>query len=112
LIAALATLAGCTLTPAAPTAAAGTSAPPAVPVKVARAESRTIPVEIAAIGNVEPHSTISVKAQIGGALLKVHFTEGDMVNKDQALFEIDPRPYEEAIRLAEANLARDRALLA
>jgi multidrug efflux system membrane fusion protein len=81
-------------------------------VKVSQAESRTIPVEIAAIGNVEAHSTISVKAQIGGALLKVRFREGDMVTQEQALFEIDPRPYEEAIRLAEANLARDKAMLA
>jgi multidrug efflux system membrane fusion protein len=108
----LLTLAGCSSTPAAATAPAQPAAAAAVPVKVAQAESRTVPVEIAAIGNVEASSTISVKAQIGGALLKVHFTEGDMVNRDQPLFDIDPRPYQEAIRLAEANLARDKALLA
>jgi multidrug efflux system membrane fusion protein len=99
---------GCSSTSAtAPPAAA-----PAVPVKVAKAESRTVPVEISAIGNVEASSTISLKALIGGAIIRVHFTEGDMVKKGQTLFEIDDRTYQEAIRLWEANLARDKALLA
>lgn len=84
---------------------------PAAPVKVARAEVRPLPVELQAVGNVEPYSTITVKAQIGGTLMKAHFREGDMVRKGDLLFEIDPRPYEEAIRRWEANLARDRALL-
>jgi multidrug efflux system membrane fusion protein len=63
------------------------------------------------MGNVEAFSTITVRAQIGGTLMKVHFQEGDMVKKGDLLFEIDRRPYEEAIRLGEANLARDQALL-
>ena len=83
----------------------------AAPVKVARAAVRPLPVELQAVGNVEPYSTITVKAQIGGTLMKAHFREGDMVRKGDLLFEIDPRPYEEAIRRWEANLARDRALL-
>jgi multidrug efflux system membrane fusion protein len=97
------------------TSATATSPAPAasgVPVKVAKAESRTVPVEIAAIGNVEASSTITLKALIGGGIVRVHFTEGDMVTKGQTLFEIDDRPYQEAIRLWEANLARDKALLA
>jgi membrane fusion protein, multidrug efflux system len=91
------------------TAAADSS--PGAPVKVARAETREMPVEIAATGNVEPFSTITVKAQIGGTLVKVPFREGDMIREGDLLFEIDPRPYQEAIRQWEANLARDRALL-
>ena len=91
------------------TAAADSS--PGAPVKVARAEAREMPVEIAATGNVEPFSTITVKAQIGGTLVKVPFRDGDMVREGDLLFEIDPRPYQEAILQWEANLARDRALL-
>jgi len=80
-------------------------------VKVARAETRTLPIEIKTIGNVEAFSTITVKAQIGGTLMNVRFQEGDMVGAGDVLMEIDPRPYQEAVRQWEANLARDRAML-
>ena len=83
------------------TAAADSS--PGAPVKVARAEAREMPVEIAATGNVEPFSTITVKAQIGGTLVKVPFRDGDMVREGDLLFEIDSRPYQEAIRQWEAQ---------
>lgn len=65
--------------------------------------------DINVIGNVEAYATISVKAQIGGELMKVYFQEGDFVRKGELLFQIDPRPYQAALKLAEANLARDRA---
>jgi membrane fusion protein, multidrug efflux system len=83
----------------------------AAPVKIARADIREIPVELAATGNVEAYSTIIVKAQIGGTLMNVHFQEGQMIRKGDLLFEIDSRPYQEAVRQWEANLARDQALL-
>lgn len=67
--------------------------------------------EVATTGNVEAWSTILVRSQIGGVLNKVHFTEGQMVKQGDLLFEIDPRPYEEAIRQWEANKARDEAQL-
>jgi multidrug efflux system membrane fusion protein len=111
--AALFCLAGCSHlgTPGKGTASASTAPPPGAPVKVATAQRREMPVELAAMGNVEAFSTIVVKAQIGGTLMEVHFREGDMVRKGDLLFEIDPRPYQEAIRQAEANLARNQALL-
>ncbi len=91
-----------------PAAAGG---PPPAPVRAAAAEVRTLPVEVRAIGNVEAFRTISVKSQITGVLMRANFREGEPVRKGQLLFEIDPRPYEEAIRQIEANLARDTALL-
>lgn len=104
-------LCGCSSTTSAkPTPKSG-DAPGAV-VKVAVAETRTVPIEIKTIGNVDPITTIVVRARIGGALTKVYFTEGQLVKKDDLLFQIDPRPYEEAIRQAEANIARDRAQVA
>jgi multidrug efflux system membrane fusion protein len=85
---------------------------PPVPVTVATVVQRTIPIQVRTIGNVEAYSTINVKALIAGELTKVHFTEGDFVTKGQLLFEIDRRPYDEALHQAEANLARDAANLA
>jgi membrane fusion protein, multidrug efflux system len=82
---------------------------PAVPVTVATAIRKTAPVQLRRIGNVEAYSTISVKAQIGGELTKVYFREGQDVKKGDPLFQIDPRPYEQALRQAEAQLARDIA---
>ncbi len=87
-------------------------APPAVPVTAAKVVQKTVPVTFRAIGHVEAIATVAVKARIGGELQKVWFTEGQNVARGATLFTIDPRPYEAALRLAEAQLAKDRALLA
>jgi len=82
-----------------------------VPVTVAIAKQRTVPVDISVIGNVEAYSTISVKAQVGGELTKVYFHEGDYVRKGDPLFTIDPRPFEAAYNQAVANVAKDVAAI-
>jgi membrane fusion protein, multidrug efflux system len=79
------------------------------PVKVATVSSRTMPVELQAIGNVEAISSVSIKAQISGQLMAVHFKEGDFVKKGQLLFTIDRAPFEAALRQAEGTLAKDEA---
>jgi len=84
---------------------------PPVPVTAGEVVQKTVPVQIRAIGNVEAYSTVSVKSQIGGILTKVHFREGQDVSKGALLFTIDPRPYEAALKQAEANLAKDIAQL-
>ena len=81
---------------------------PAVPVGVAAVEQKTIPLQIQAIGTVEASAVVSIKAQVGGELLRVHIKEGQDVKKGDLLFSIDPRVYEAALAQAEANLARDR----
>jgi multidrug efflux system membrane fusion protein len=82
-----------------------------VPVTVAVASQKDVPVEIQVIGNVEAYSTISVKAQVGGELTKVYFHEGDYVKKGDPLFTIDPRPFENALNQALATVAKDEAVL-
>lgn len=78
----------------------------AVPVTVAAAVQKDIPVQLRAIGNVEPYSTVSVKSQVVGQLAHVHFVEGQRVDKGALLFTIDPRPFEAELRQAEAAVAR------
>jgi membrane fusion protein, multidrug efflux system len=80
-----------------------------VPVVVAQAVQKTMPVEIVAIGNVEEYSKVAVRSRISGELTRVHFTDGQDVRQGELLFTIDPRPSEAALRQAEANLARDQA---
>ncbi len=82
-----------------------------VPVSVAKVARKTVPVRVHAIGNVEPHTTVAIKARIDGQIVAVHFKEGDEVRAGQVLFEIDRRPFEAQLAQAQANLAKDRALL-
>src|SRR5437867_5263623 len=83
----------------------------AAPVYISKAVLKSVPIEIETVGNVEAYSTVLVKAQIGGELTIVDFTEGADVHKGDRLFVIDPRPYESQVAQAEANLAKDRAQL-
>lgn len=80
-----------------------------VPVRLAPADIRSVPVELQTFGTVEARETVPVKARVAGQLLQVHFREGDEVRKGALLFSIDPQPFELAVQEAEAVLARDRA---
>jgi multidrug efflux system membrane fusion protein len=82
---------------------------PAVPVSVVAVQQQTVPVRLQAIGNVEPYQTVALKARVDGQIVEVRFREGDPVKKDEVLFRIDPRPYDAALRQAEANALRDAA---
>ena len=84
-------------------------AKPPVPVTVASSVKKDVPVQIRAIGNVEPYNNVSIKAQVNGQIAGVHFREGQDVRKGDLLFTIDPRPFEAALKQAEAALAKDRA---
>ena len=87
-------------------------APAAVPVSVVTVAQQPMPVRIAAIGNVEPFATVSVKARVDGQIVDVSFKEGEEVREGQVLFRIDPRPFEAALRQAEATHQRDIAAAA
>ncbi|WP_369648411.1 MULTISPECIES: efflux RND transporter periplasmic adaptor subunit [unclassified Variovorax] len=82
-------------------------------VTVGHAAAREIelPVTIDALGTVTPLATITLKAQVGGVLTEVLFTEGQTVAKNQLLARIDPRPYEQALMQARGTRQRDEAQL-
>jgi multidrug efflux system membrane fusion protein len=81
-----------------------------VPVKVAVAEQKAVPVQLQAVGTVEAYATVSIKSRLDGQLVGVHFREGQDVRKGELLFTIDPRPFEAALKEARARLERDAAL--
>jgi len=82
------------------------------PVTVAQVSTRDIPVQIGVIGNVESMASVEVKSQVSGYLTGIYFAEGQELKKDDLLFEIDPRPFQQELAQLSANLARDRAQLA
>lgn len=83
--------------------------PAAVPVAVTPALQQSVPVRQQAIGNVEPYASVAVKARVDGQLIAVNFREGQEVRRGEVLFRIDARPFEAALRQAEANALRDAA---
>ncbi len=87
----------------------GPKGPPAVPVSISPVAQEMVPLQLQAIGNVEPYATVSLRARVDGQIVEAGFKEGQRVKKGQVLFKIDPRPYEAALRQAEANALRDAA---
>jgi len=87
------------------------AAPAAVPVSVASVANKDVPVRIRAIGNVEPLTSVSIKARVDGQIDAVRFKEGDEVRAGAVLFELDRRPFEAQLAQAQANLLKDKALL-
>ncbi|MCX5808626.1 MAG: efflux RND transporter periplasmic adaptor subunit [Proteobacteria bacterium] len=88
--------------------------PPAmhgVPVLAGKAVQKIMPVIIEAIGTVEALNSITVYSRIVGQLVKIHFKEGQDVRKGDLIFTIDPGPYQEKLKTAEAKLAQDTAQL-
>jgi membrane fusion protein, multidrug efflux system len=80
-----------------------------VPVEVATVTQQDVPIQIKAIGNVEAFSTIAVRSQVEGTLVRVGFVPGQEVKKGDLLFTIDPRPLQAQLSQAEANLLKAMA---
>jgi multidrug efflux system membrane fusion protein len=92
--------------------AGGFAGRPPTTVGTATASLGEIPIDQTALGTVTPMATVQVNARASGELVKLGFKEGQMVKKGQLLMQIDPRPYQAALQLAQGTLARDQALLA
>ncbi len=81
------------------------------PVTVKTLERRSLPEVVQAVGTVTALNTAVVRPRVDGVLLSVSLREGDRVNAGDVLAQIDPAPYEVAVKSAEGTLERDRALL-
>lgn len=84
----------------------------AIPVTIARALVRDVPVSITALGAAQAWTSVTILAQVSGKLLSVDFVEGTDVQAGQLLAQIDPAPYLAVLTQAQGTLRRDQALLA
>jgi membrane fusion protein, multidrug efflux system len=81
------------------------------PVGVTTAQRGSMRVTLSGLGAVTPLATVTVQTQISGYLMSVGFREGQHVKRGDFLAQIDPRPYQVALELAQAQLAKDQAAL-
>jgi multidrug efflux system membrane fusion protein len=84
---------------------------PAVPVSAIPAKSGDLDIYLSQIGTVTPFATVTVVSRVAGQILKIDFTEGQIVEPGQLLFNIDPRPYQAQMVEYQGQLARDTATL-
>jgi multidrug efflux system membrane fusion protein len=80
-----------------------------VPVSTAVVKKRDMPLYLNGLGTVTAFKSVTIRSRVEGELIKVAFTEGQMVHEGDLLAEIDPRPFEVQLNQAEGQLARDQA---
>jgi len=100
------------MTPTAPPKKGGKGGGGAVPVVAAATRRGDMPVYLNGLGSVTALNTVTVRTRVDGQIVKVHFTEGQLVKEGEPLVEIDPRPFQVQLEQAEGQLAHDQALLA
>jgi multidrug efflux system membrane fusion protein len=83
----------------------------AVPVSVATAGTKAMPVEISTFGRVQAIASVALRSRIDGVIAAVPVREGQDVAEGQVLFTLDDRQARAVLKQAEGTLARDRAQL-
>jgi multidrug efflux system membrane fusion protein len=94
------------------TEGAGAAPPRPVPVTASTVEEQDFPIYRVGLGTVQAYNTVTVKVRVDGEVQQIDFREGQDVREGDLLAQIDPRPYAALLQQAEADKARDEALLA
>jgi RND family efflux transporter MFP subunit len=82
-----------------------------VPVIIATAIRKEVPVKVDSLGTVTPIAAVAIKSRVETTIMQVHFEDGAFVKKDELLFTLDSRQLEAQVRQADGLLARERATL-
>jgi RND family efflux transporter MFP subunit len=94
-----------------PATAQGPQRPRMVSVELAKAERKSVPVDVDAIGTVTPISSVALKSRVETTIVSVHFEDGAKVAEGDLLFTLDSRQIDAQIEQAEGTLAKDQAQL-
>jgi RND family efflux transporter MFP subunit len=92
-------------------ASAHAGSPQLMTVSVVKAEKSDVPVTGEWVGTLDGYVNAQIQPQANGYLIRQNYREGSLVQKDQVLFEIDPRPFEAALAQAEGHLGQAQAQL-
>lgn len=86
--------------------------PPSGPlaVNIITVEPKDVPITVEYLGQTEASETVPIRARVNGVLMERGFEEGQLVTEGQVLFRIDPKPFEVALRRAEAGLQSAQAV--
>jgi multidrug efflux system membrane fusion protein len=84
---------------------------PGIPVAAVTARLGDLSRNLIALGTVTPFYTVTIKSRVDGQLMTVAFREGQIVHQGDLLIQIDPRPYQVQLELAQGQMARDKANL-
>jgi multidrug efflux system membrane fusion protein len=82
-----------------------------IPATIGTAERKDVPVYLTGLGTVQAFNSVTVKVRVDGEIDKISFTEGQDVKAGDALAQIDPRPFQASLDLAQATKAKDQAQL-
>jgi multidrug efflux system membrane fusion protein len=85
--------------------------PPPIPVTIWTVENSDFPIYLNGLGTIQPYDTVLVRSRVDGQVIKIGFRQGQMVKEGDLLLQIDPRPYQAALELAQAKKAQDEANL-
>jgi RND family efflux transporter MFP subunit len=91
--------------------AQGPQRPRMVSVELAKAERKSVPVDVDAIGMVTPISSVALKSRVETTIVSVHFEDGAKVAEGDLLFTLDARQIDAQVEQAEGVLAKDQAQL-
>jgi membrane fusion protein, multidrug efflux system len=92
--------------------ATASAAPPAMKVTIVKAEQSDVPLTGEWVGTLDGYVNAQIQPQANGYLIRQDYREGSQVEKDQVLFEIDPRPFEASLQQAQGQLGQAQAQLA
>ena len=82
---------------------------PAMPVSVIELQTTSVPISAEAVAQTEGAKEVEIRPRVGGILLKKLFEEGASVKEGQAMFLIDPVPFQIALSNAKAQLAQQQS---
>jgi RND family efflux transporter MFP subunit len=91
--------------------AQGPQRPRMVSVELAKAERKSVPVDVDSIGTVTPISSVALKSRVETTIVSVHFEDGAKVGEGDLLFTLDARQIDAQIEQAEGMIAKDQAQL-